>query len=87
VAFQRGSQLERQHRAFGRIALPITYTDNYLTVMPLESKTIVAAYGAPSILEQATALRIDGYNGTRSLPLGQAEKETGSNPALQAGNQ
>jgi hypothetical protein len=56
--------------------------------MLLESKTIVAAYGARSIPEQATALRIDGYNvNAQSLPLGQAEKETGSNPALQARNQ
>jgi len=47
----------------------------------------VKAYGAPSIQEQAAALRIDGYNvNAQSLPLGQAEKETGSNPALQAGN-
>jgi hypothetical protein len=56
--------------------------------MLLESKTKVAAYGAPSIPEQATALRIDGYNvNAQSLPLGQTEKETGSNSALQARNQ
>jgi exo-1,4-beta-D-glucosaminidase len=55
----------------GEEILPITYTNNYLTVMPLESRTIVAAYGAPSIQEQADTLRIDGYNvNAQSLPLG-----------------
>ena len=67
--------------------LPITYTDNYLTLMPHESKTIVATYSAPSIPQQATALRIEGYNvDTQTLPLGQAEKKTGSKAAHQAGN-
>jgi len=72
----------------GEVILPIIYTDNYLTVMSHESNTIVATYDAPTILDQATELRIDGYNlNAQSLPLGQAEKEMGSNPVFQAGNQ
>jgi len=56
--------------------------------MPHESKTIVAAYGAPSIPEQATALPIEGYNvDAKSLPLAQAKQRTGSKPAFQAGDQ
>jgi exo-1,4-beta-D-glucosaminidase len=60
----------------GEVILPITYTDNYLTVMPRESNRIVATYDAPAILDQATELRIDGYNvNAQSLPLGQAERD------------
>jgi len=56
--------------------------------MPDESNAIVGIYDAPAILDQATELRIDGYNvNAQSLPLGQAEKEMGSNPVFQAGNQ
>jgi exo-1,4-beta-D-glucosaminidase len=67
--------------------LPITYTDNYLTLMPHESKTIVATYGAPSKPERATALRIEGYNvDAQTLPLSHAEKKTGSKPAIRAEN-
>jgi hypothetical protein len=45
------------------------------------------AGGSTSIPGQATALRIEGYNvDAQSLPLGQAEKKTGSKPAFRTGN-
>jgi exo-1,4-beta-D-glucosaminidase len=42
--------------------LPITYTDNYVTLLPRESKTIVASFDAPAISDRQPAVRIEGYN-------------------------
>ncbi len=55
--------------ADGNEILPITYDDNYITVFPHETRTIVARFDgarlAPPSL--APALRIEGYNVSRKI--------------------
>ena len=52
--------------ADGNEILPITYDDNYVTVFPHETRTIVARFatepGKPAPGELPPALRVEGYN-------------------------
>ena len=41
--------------------LPITYDDNYITVFPHETRTILATF-TPRAGNTSAALRIEGYN-------------------------
>ncbi len=55
----------------GEEILPITYDDNYITVFPHESKSIVAHWNASSAGKEQAALRVEGYNVARQVvPLG-----------------
>jgi len=42
--------------------LPITYTDNYLTVFPRETRAIVATFRSALLDGQTPGLRVEGYN-------------------------
>ena len=59
--------------ADGNEILPITYDDNYITVFPHETRTIVAKYGAvprgsaPGGL--SPAVRVEGYNVAKKVIL------------------
>jgi exo-1,4-beta-D-glucosaminidase len=46
----------------GNEILPITYSDNYVTLFPEESKTIVAHFEMPLLTARAAALSLEGYN-------------------------
>lgn len=46
----------------GEEVLPVTYTDNYITLWPGESATIVATYKTSDLGGQPAALRVRGYN-------------------------
>jgi mannosylglycoprotein endo-beta-mannosidase len=57
--------------------LPITYSDNYLTLLPHESRTIVAEYHAKP--DETAALRIEGYNvDSQTISVGQSDKKIGT---------
>ena len=55
--------------ADGNEILPITYDDNYITVFPHETRTIVARFDSARLARSAPApaLRIEGYNVTRRV--------------------
>ncbi len=56
--------------ADGEEILPITYDDNYVTLFPGETRTIVATFRTPTLASQAPALRLEGYNvDKQTLPL------------------
>jgi exo-1,4-beta-D-glucosaminidase len=56
--------------ADGEEILPITYDDNYLTLFPRETRTIVATFRTPTPTIHAPALRLEGYNvDKQTLPL------------------
>ena len=42
--------------------LPITYNDNYITVFPHETRTVVATFSSSAPPAYAPALRVEGYN-------------------------
>ena len=48
--------------ADGLEVLPITYDDNYVTVFPHETRTIVATFNRATVGKGATGLRVEGYN-------------------------
>jgi exo-1,4-beta-D-glucosaminidase len=48
--------------ADGQEILPITYTDNYLTVFPRETRAIVATFRSALLDGQTPGLRVEGYN-------------------------
>jgi exo-1,4-beta-D-glucosaminidase len=58
--------------ADGNEILPITYDDNYITVFPHETRTIVASFDDARFQESAPAsltpaLRVEGYNVTKKV--------------------
>ncbi len=58
--------------ADGNEILPITYDDNYITVFPHETRTIVARFDGATLAPSAPpslapALRIEGYNVSRQV--------------------
>lgn len=56
--------------ADGEEILPITYDDNYVTLFPRETRTIVATFRTPALASHAPALRLEGYNvDKQTLPL------------------
>ena len=57
--------------------LPITYSDNYVTLLPHESRTIEAEYHAKP--DETAALRIEGYNvDSQTISVGQSDKKIGT---------
>jgi exo-1,4-beta-D-glucosaminidase len=46
----------------GLEVLPVTYTDNYVTLWPGESITLTASYATAVLGDQAAFLRVRGYN-------------------------
>jgi exo-1,4-beta-D-glucosaminidase len=46
----------------GAEILPIRYDDNYVTVFPHETRTIVATFSTPAPASRTAALRVEGYN-------------------------
>jgi exo-1,4-beta-D-glucosaminidase len=46
----------------GLEVLPITYTDNYITLWPGESTTLTAKYATSNLGSQAAYVRVRGYN-------------------------
>ena len=46
----------------GLEVLPVTYTDNYISLFPGESITITAKYATADLGGQSPSLRIRGYN-------------------------
>jgi len=46
----------------GLEVLPVTYTDNYISLFPGESITITAKYATPDLGGQSPYLRVRGYN-------------------------
>ena len=48
--------------ADGEEILPITYDDNYITVFPHETRTILATFGASKLGGRTAHLRVEGYN-------------------------
>jgi exo-1,4-beta-D-glucosaminidase len=46
----------------GLEVLPVTYTDNYVSLFPGESVTITAKYATTDLNGQSPFLRIRGYN-------------------------
>jgi exo-1,4-beta-D-glucosaminidase len=46
----------------GLEVLPVTYTDNYVTLWPGESITLTASYATADLGSQAAFLRVRGYN-------------------------
>jgi exo-1,4-beta-D-glucosaminidase len=53
--------------ADGNEILPITYDDNYITVFPHETRTIVARFNEASVERSAPALRVEGYNVAKKI--------------------
>jgi exo-1,4-beta-D-glucosaminidase len=54
----------------GLEVLPVTYTDNYISLFPGESMTITAKYATTDLGGQAPFLRIRGYNvPTSNIPI------------------
>jgi exo-1,4-beta-D-glucosaminidase len=54
----------------GNEVVPVTYTDNYVSLWPGESTTITAAYQTGDLGGQAPHLRVRGYNvPTTSIPV------------------
>jgi exo-1,4-beta-D-glucosaminidase len=54
----------------GEEILPIIYDDNYLTLFPQQTKTVIARFERPSGMKQNFAVRVRGYNvGKIVLPL------------------
>jgi exo-1,4-beta-D-glucosaminidase len=53
--------------ADGNEILPITYDDNYITVFPHETRTIVARFNNASVERSAPALRVEGYNVAKKI--------------------
>jgi exo-1,4-beta-D-glucosaminidase len=54
----------------GEEILPITYDDNYVTLFPQQTKTLVARFEQPASMKQNYAVRLEGYNvGKMVLPL------------------
>ena len=48
--------------ADGPEVLPITYSDNYITVFPHEARTIVGTFRSSLLAGQSAGLRVEGYN-------------------------
>ena len=54
----------------GSEILPITYSDNYVTLFPHETRTITASFQAPLLTTRAPAMSLEGYNvDAQILPL------------------
>jgi exo-1,4-beta-D-glucosaminidase len=51
----------------GEEILPITYDDNYVTVFPHETRTIVARFSNSAPEVRTLALRVEGYNVTKRV--------------------
>jgi exo-1,4-beta-D-glucosaminidase len=51
----------------GNEILPITYDDNYITLLPHQSRTIEAHFQASELGGAAPALRVEGYNVPKKL--------------------
>ena len=49
--------------------LPITYNDNYITVFPHETRTVVATFSSSAIGAHTSALRAEGYNVAKKVML------------------
>jgi exo-1,4-beta-D-glucosaminidase len=46
----------------GQEILPISYDDNYVTLFPQQTKTLVARFERPAAMKQSYAVRVEGYN-------------------------
>ncbi len=46
----------------GEEVLPIVYDDNYITLFPRETRTIVATFSVPQLGGSSPGLRLEGYN-------------------------
>lgn len=65
--------------AGGDEILPITYDDNYVTLFPHETRTIVAAFRVPAPGARGLALRLEGYNvDKQTIPLEASSRATPS---------
>jgi exo-1,4-beta-D-glucosaminidase len=61
---------EVTHGADGEEILPITYDDNYITVFPHETRTVVATFDSSLLNGQTPGLGVEGYNvGKKIVPL------------------
>jgi exo-1,4-beta-D-glucosaminidase len=56
--------------ADGQEILPNTYSDNYITVFPHETRTVVATFDSSLLSGRTPGLRVEGYNvGKKIVPL------------------
>ena len=53
--------------ADGEEILPITYDDNYITVFPHETRTIVATFDTSKLGGRTAHLRVEGYNVAKKI--------------------
>src|SRR5581483_6266525 len=53
--------------ADGEEIVPITYDDNYVTIFPHETRTIVARFAMPAPGNWSPALRVEGYNTPKNV--------------------
>ncbi len=78
IAFFVRTEIVRGEK--GEEILPISYTDNYVTLLPHESKTIVAEYRTLPGSGQPQAIRIEGYNvDAQTLFFGRTDKAAATN--------
>ena len=53
--------------ADGEEVLPITYDDNYVTLYPHETRTLLAKFAISALDGHAAALRVEGYNVAKKI--------------------
>jgi exo-1,4-beta-D-glucosaminidase len=53
--------------ADGEEVLPITYDDNYITLYPHETRTLVATFAISALEGRPAALRVEGYNVAKNI--------------------
>jgi len=53
--------------ADGEEALPITYEDNYITLYPHETRTLLAKFAMSALDGRPAALRVEGYNVAKKI--------------------
>lgn len=53
--------------ADGEEVLPITYDDNYITLYPHETRTLVATFAISALEGRPAALRVEGYNVAKKI--------------------
>jgi exo-1,4-beta-D-glucosaminidase len=51
----------------GDEVLPITYDDNYITLYPHETRTLLAIFATSALDGRPAALRVEGYNVAKRL--------------------
>jgi len=83
VALMAHWQLRRQQS--GRRVLPVFYSDNYLSLLPGESKTFTVEVAMADLGDEVPLLAVDGWNVTGS-PFTSKNVSVGPNTAAQVAN-